>query len=371
MPTRDALGFGILTALLLFVALNLQAGWVYALDALLLGFALAGWTSAYLGSAPLRLRRSMPAEAFEGESITVAFVAEGRGRAFVEVRDSVPGLLAGRVFVPLLRSGAVLRYETTARARGVHRAETAELQASGVTGMFVFRRRISAPGTITVFPRFVPLRYFPLPGRTGTEQRSSPRAARTGLDVAGVRDFREGDDLSRVHWRSTARRGSLVVREFEREMEPGAVLLLDNRPHPGAPETFEDLVRAAASVAHYVTQRGQSVKVLTSRGREPLLETGGWREILHALARVTSDGGLTPQELTGSVARAPIVLFTPSAAAAAALASALPLTAVIADAASYQTGDSPGGALLLEALGMPVRVLRRGEDLGVCLDSRA
>jgi len=66
MPTRDAVAYAILTLLLLFVAVNLQAGWVYAVDALLVGFAIAGWVTTYAAVRPLPVSRSMPAEVVEG-----------------------------------------------------------------------------------------------------------------------------------------------------------------------------------------------------------------------------------------------------------------------------------------------------------------
>ncbi|MGH2400156.1 MAG: DUF58 domain-containing protein, partial [bacterium] len=213
MPTRDAAAYAVLTLLLLFVALNLQAGWVYAVDAVLIGFALAGWLSAFLGTRPVRVTRTLPAEVFEGERVGVELaIAPVRvPRFFVSLHDAVPGFDAGAVFVPFLgRHGARVRYQTIARRRGVHRVQTIELRSEGVTGLFRFRTTVAAAGAATVLPRYAVLGSFPLPGRDGVELTPALRPARTGVDVAGVRDFRDGDDPSHIHWRSTARRGHLV-----------------------------------------------------------------------------------------------------------------------------------------------------------------
>ena len=93
-PTGDAVAIAVLAALLLFVAVNVQAGWVYAVDGLLVAALAVGWLSARFGSRGLTISRQMPAEIFEGDRVTVTLqVAPRRGRRyFIEVRDAIPGL---------------------------------------------------------------------------------------------------------------------------------------------------------------------------------------------------------------------------------------------------------------------------------------
>jgi len=363
MPTRDAAAFAVLTLLLLFVAVNLQAGWVYAVDALLVGFGLAGWLSAVLAVRPLPVRRAIPVEVCEGDRVTVHLsIGPARlPRYFLSLRDEIPGLDPGEVFLPLAGGQVSAAYETVARRRGIHRVRGVELRSVGVTGLFRARRRTHCPGTITVLPRYAVLRRFPLPGRRGLELHPAPQMSRSGTEVAGVRDFRAGDDPSRIHWRSTARRGALVVREFEREVEPSSVLVIDSRTAGCDAEGFEALVRAAASVAHYIGCGGQPVRILADGLAGPT--TVGWTEALRLLAAVEQGGSRTPAELCAALpAGTPAVVFTGDADAVTPLvARGLPVVAVLAGPAS--------GGLLLEALGIPVRLLREGEEVGRCLDS--
>lgn len=258
-PTPDGIAVGVLTALLFFVAANLQAGWVYAIDALLLAVLAVGWGSVRLGARGLVVTREISPEAFEGEPVIVRLrVAPKRGRCyFVEVRDAVSGLPAHIASIPVCdaRRPAVITYQAIAQHRGVHRAQPVELHLRGLTGLFASRRRADAPGVTTIFPRYWVLADFSVPGRTGAEATAVPRPDRDGLEIAGVRDFRDGDSLRHVHWRSTARRGTLVVREFERDIHRPVALLLDTRPqvYPDlGDDAFEDMVRAAASIAHAV-----------------------------------------------------------------------------------------------------------------------
>jgi len=366
MPTRDAAAYAILTLLLLFVAVNLQAGWVYAVDALLIGFAIAGWVTTYAAVRPLPVSRSMPAEVVEGGTFPVTLCAGPVRwtRFFVQITDEVPGCDPGGVFIPGVgRRAEAVTYRTTARRRGVHTVTSLEVRSEGVSGLFRLRRALAVPGAITILPRYTALRSFPLPGRRGQELTPFPQPARTGVDVAGVRDFRVGDDPARIHWRSTARRGHLVVREFEREVMSAAALIIDSRPL-GDPEGFEDLIRAAASVSHFITHRGMPAIIAFSRGSRAAITTTGWMDSLRALAAVERDGELTPADLCAALPPGtPAVVFTPSADAAAAVAAGgTPVTAVLA-------GTESSGGLLLAAMGVPVRVLRPGEEIGACLES--
>ncbi len=370
-PTSDAVAIAILAALLLFVAVNVQAGWVYAVDGLLVAVLAVGWLSARLGSRGLMIRREMPTEIFEGDRVAVMLqVAPRRGRRyFIEVRDAIPGLSPHTAVIPACgaRRPGVVTYHATAHRRGVHRAEAVDVRSHGLSGLFVSRRRIAVPGILTIFPRYWVLADFAVPGRTGADATSTPRPGRDGLEVAGVRDFRDGDSLRHVHWRSTARRGTLVVREFERDIHQPVALLLDTRSHAYAAdrrdEAFEDMVRAAASVAHAVARSGREMYLIAASGTQIVRAAAGWSQALHWLARIQPDGARQPEDAyeEGVPVGTPAVVCSPDADAVAAMAQrGIPLAAVLADGSDE---------MLLRALGIPVAVLRRGEEVGACLAS--
>ncbi len=402
-PTSDAIAIAVLAAFLLFVAVNLQAGWVFGVDALLIGLLIVGWLSARSSLRGVAVRRQLVSEAFEGEAITVTLtvtVHHGR-RYFLELRDAVPGLTAAASIIPVCdsRGPAVMTYETLAQQRGVHQADTVELQTSGLAGLFTSRRRLEARSTLTIFPRYWPLAEFPLPG-TSSEGESAPVPVREGLEITGVREFRDGDSLRHVHWRSTARRGTLVVREFERSGRQPLAVMLDTSAMAyasgGGREAFEDLVRAAASIVFAVTQAGHDVQLVAANGQTPLTAVTGWKQALHWLARVQPDGQLSLAEVHAAAlpAGTGVVVCSPSADAVAMLAHrGVAVAAVLVDMASYAESPSASsakvalpvargggdrthrdtttaaGEMLLEALGVPLAVLRCGEEVGASLRS--
>ena len=88
-----------------------------------------------------------------------------------------------------------------------------------------------------------------------------------------VREYRRGDDLRRVHWRSSARVGELMVRREEQPWQSRATLFLDNRVRShrgqGIASSLEAAVSVAASIAVHLTRRGFAVRLVTAAGEDP------------------------------------------------------------------------------------------------------
>jgi uncharacterized protein (DUF58 family) len=382
MPTRDAYAVAALALLIFLVAFNLQSGWVYAIDALLIGVLIAGFLSAHHAVHSVSLTRTLPAEAVDGEPVAVGLTLRAAGfgrRILIQAVDAVPGLRPGDVFIPAVVPSQPRHasYRSTAIRRGIHRVETARVCSAGLTGLFLARREVPAPGEITVYPKYWKISRFPLAAWMPAFQTVGSTRRRGGLEFYGLRDYRSGDSVRHVHWRSSARRGTLMVREFEQDIPGAAALLIDTRPEVqagGAVEnTFEDLVRAAASILWYVTSRGGQVRLLASSPRGPLDLTGGWTALLRALAGLRAEGLVDPAALLLAVplGRAPsIIVLSPDVRALGEVAaSAVSAAGVMADPASYAK-DIVGGPSRIDAQGMPVCVLRRGDDIGARLEGR-
>jgi uncharacterized protein (DUF58 family) len=137
----------------------------------------------------------------------------------------------------------------------------------------------------------------PLPGvrlggeYAGTGDSRARSVAVHGEDDAATREYRRGDDLRRVHWRSTARTGELMVRREEQPWDSRATVVLDTRvgAHRGEGPTasFEWAVSAAASIAMHLRQAGYKVRLVTGSGVDvDATEIGGDAVILDTLADV-------------------------------------------------------------------------------------
>lgn len=105
---------------------------------------------------------------------------------------------------------------------------------------------VSADGEVALaLPRFTSLRAEPLV-REVEAAVTAPRAG-SGTEIFGVREYRPGDALRRIHWRSTARRGELIVREFEPPGVQNLGIFLDSSP--SSIDAADQIARLAASEA--------------------------------------------------------------------------------------------------------------------------
>ncbi|GAA2724923.1 MULTISPECIES: DUF58 domain-containing protein [Streptomyces] len=191
------------------------------------------------------------------------------------LQDRLPYVLGPRPRFVLDRMEPGARREVSYRIRadlrGRYPLGPLQLRLTDPFGMCELTRGFSAHDTLTVVPRTEPLPPLRLGGEAAGHGDGSLRSlALAGEDDVIPRGYRHGDDLRRVHWRSTARHGELMVRREEQPQRAHATVLLDTRAiayagaGPDAP--FEWAVSAAASAALHLLERGLAVRLLTDTG---------------------------------------------------------------------------------------------------------
>ena len=138
------------------------------------------------------------------------------------------------------------------------------LETGDPIGLFRHRGPSIDSELTLVLPRFTALAERPHT-RELEASLAAPRAG-SGNEMFGVREYRPGDPLRRIHWRSSARHGALIVREFE---PPGVQTLgIFCDPSPPTPESADQVARLAASEA-WDCLRGGGRVVLWAPGAEP------------------------------------------------------------------------------------------------------
>ncbi|MYT27830.1 MULTISPECIES: DUF58 domain-containing protein [unclassified Streptomyces] len=202
------------------------------------------------------------------------------------LQDRVPYVLGPRPRFVLDRvepgGHREVSYRVRSDLRGRYPLGPLQLRLSDPFGMCELTRSFSTFDTLTVVPRVEPLPPVRLAGEAAGYGDGHRRSlALAGEDDIIPRGYRHGDDLRRVHWRSTARHGELMVRREEQPQKTRCTVLLDTRAvaHEGTgPDSgFEWAVAGAASVALHLLERGFSVRLLTDTGRTvPGPEGGGF-----------------------------------------------------------------------------------------------
>lgn len=152
--------------------------------------------------------------------------------------------------------------------RGLYRLEGFRLSTRFPFGFFVRGERVAAEGHVWVYPSVYEissdLHLLPfLPGR-----RESSRAGH-GESLFAIRRHREGESVRLVDWKSTAKTGELMAREFARDEENSFCLLLDTMVGGGETDRFEKAVSLAASLAAHFAGEGSEFELLTPHKRIP------------------------------------------------------------------------------------------------------
>nr|WP_239647013.1 DUF58 domain-containing protein [Nocardiopsis salina] len=146
-------------------------------------------------------------------------------------------------------------------------------------------RDVDAPASLLVTPRALPLS--PVEVRGGPQGEHTPLRSSAGIGEQDPvpREYQHGDELRRVHWRSTAKHGELMVRRDEQHQREHSVLLVDTRTgaHRGeqAESSLETAVTTAASVAVRCLQDGHDLDLYGADGPLPVSGASG---ILDGLA---------------------------------------------------------------------------------------
>jgi uncharacterized protein (DUF58 family) len=178
----------------------------------------------------------------------------------------------------------------------------------------------TVPGThrLVVHPRTEEVE--PPPSRTGADShRGALRRAALlrGEDFYALREYEVGDDLRRVHWRSTARTGELMLRQDELRRDDVAMLVLDLRDRVHTTASFERALEVAASVAAATVRSGRRMHVLATGGFDvDLVDATGLVTVLDFLAGAqpqSADGFAAVHRRARREARGPLVAVTGAA----------------------------------------------------------
>lgn len=240
----------------------------------------------------------------------------------------------GSRIVTLLRGRQRRSYtaRTWLTSRGGFALGPTTLTSGDPFGIFRISKKFPAAGRLVVFPMLYPVREFLsppglLPGGKAIRRKSidiTPHAA-------GVREYVPGDPLKRIHWTSTARRGRLMVKEFEQDPQAEVWFFLDThksvhvakaverdetppledvffirrRKVKLPPSTLEYAISITASLAHYFIEQRRSVGLVTAsvRAFEIIPAERSERQegkILEALAFLQGESALTLHSLVSA-----------------------------------------------------------------------
>jgi uncharacterized protein (DUF58 family) len=253
-----------LLAVMGFAAFNTRNNLLYLMFSVGLAATAISAVAGWLSLRRLELTTEGPDDLYAGTKSTERFLIRNCSRLFdnygTELEEiDFPGT-SPRASITHLG-----RWETTRVAlekvyshRGVFESQRMRFNTGFPFGLFRVSREVRLARKLTVFPRVSPVDIsFAFHGRSG----SVPQRQRRGEseELLRLRDYISGDNLHHIHWKSTAKLGRLIVREFSAQQRKRFNIVFDNTDGGVAVASggsFETMVSAAASLAaHLATHR--------------------------------------------------------------------------------------------------------------------
>ena len=366
----------LLVALVLYgLAWATSIGWFYVADALVWAILVVNVALPTLNLRGLAAERRVTTsgDVFEDDVVTLAVELSSRSfvpKFLVTLTEHCPlappeeeeyGFLIGTV-AP--RGRLIADYEVRCHKRGVYDFGPLRVQTSAPFGLFRARRALDAPLRATVYPRVLLVSAFL---NQGSHMGLMPDSSRpdTSGEFRGTREFQHSDRVRDIHWRNSARRGALMVREYD-QMPQGELRVAFNpgiELGEGRDTTLEYSVKVAASLARLCFDDGRPFRVLPA-GHHGTLAT--WHGVLEHLARISYGPQPSIQELLrhGNVPGVSVIAV--SAADKEALGMLKrgpppvgPFAVILME--GFGEGEDPGAGDALERLGLPVVRCRVGE----------
>jgi uncharacterized protein (DUF58 family) len=303
----------------------------FRLSYFFLGWILISWGWALISVRGLRVKRYVRYLRQQvGQIFEERFEVENSSRwtrLWVEVRDE-GNLLSGRSSKVLSIIGPFQQRSYISRRLLLQRGEfmlgPTRLISGDPFGLFQASRLVLDERMLLVLPYWVRLeRWVEPPGMLAGGRARRIRSLEVSSQAAGVREYMAGDPLSRIHWKTTARKERLMVKEFEQDPQADVWIFLDAdrsvhvQESGGAEEkeadlswmwmrrydlklpahTFEYAISAVASAADYYLRQGRTVGLVCAGQTNLVLSAErGERQlnkILEALALIRCDGNLS------------------------------------------------------------------------------
>ncbi|HEX2293873.1 MAG TPA: DUF58 domain-containing protein [Actinomycetota bacterium] len=331
---------------LLVVARMFGSGPVEQFGFALLVLPLIALAVVRLGKHDLEVtRRTSPDRVRAGNKVRVTLEIRNRGRGpapLLLLEDRVPSDVAGRARFALHgvepKGRRVARYELRPPRRGHYEIGPLTLTSADPFGLARLESAAAPKTSILVHPRVEPLA---LPRDLGDRRSLAVSALRQPIGAQGedfytLREYNEGEDLRKVHWPATAKRGRYMIRQEETPWHNRATVVFDDRAraHDGIGDagSFERVVEATASIVDLYHRSGYTYRLAgaSAPGLQASKGSAHFNRALDLLAtiRTSSPGALEADPLTarlleidaGTAGEGTLAVVTGSLAPEAAMA---------------------------------------------------
>mgnify|MGYP006421073575 CR=1 FL=1 len=297
--TREGLGFILLLFGVGLGAINTGNNLLYLVLAMCCSFIAVSGVLSELSFKKLSVEANGPAHIYCNETGTLDFkITNNKVWApSFSIRILLPSdgrcSLEQPPYFFFIPTGVTLEKSAlfSGNKRGPLQITSCRLATSFPFGFYYKTKTIPLSIDMVIFPALHPVQ---LPPKNESRQEGEGTLQTRGEELYAVREFRPGDTLSSVHWKSSAKTGNLRVKEFQSTNEQSYTIFL-NVKEPGSNKTVEVLeerVSKAASLIYHLIERGNEVSLKTEDMQTEFGKSETHlRELMYILAFIGLDEG--------------------------------------------------------------------------------
>ena len=197
----------------------------------------------------------------------------------LEISDlsEIPGPTIVSVFNILPHGETTLKLVIPLLKRGIYNVKSPSIYSVDPFGIFNLRKVHPGIDSVTILPYTVDIAHLALSDSlTEGEGESFNYRGNANTSVSTIREYQHGDNTRYIHWPATAKRGQLMLRQFDTDADKVIWILLDLEDVPGSHDNPDSMVEysitAAASIAKVYSETGWAVGLMCHGGDEILLE---------------------------------------------------------------------------------------------------
>jgi uncharacterized protein (DUF58 family) len=295
------LGFFFISSLLIGLKTTREFFFLFAYFLLSATAVSLAWLLLTCFTAHLQLSRKMISRATEDDTLEVA--AQIRNLSFLPVFNFVlednfscrqPNLEKKSFFISYLgiKSSCEIKYDYLCFKRGEYKMGPFVVYFFDPLNLFFFKRILHIYSGVVVYPQIFRIEKFPPLTKSVLPWFGIETARSSGDDdeFYGVREYKDGESVKKIHWISSARKNKLIVKQFQLQSFFGTTIIFNlekaKNLGEGKESVAEYIIKIAASVADYLTERGVSIELLAHIGEIVHLPFNKGQEHLESILRV-------------------------------------------------------------------------------------
>jgi uncharacterized protein (DUF58 family) len=301
---------------LLLIGFFSQINLIYLISSLLFALLITDYILSLFYLRGISIIRFCPTHVARGKNFSIELIIKNSSKFskyLLNVTDGgfgAEGLLPYHLPVIIKinsKSQVILKYSTNIKARGIYFIRFSAIESAFPLGFWIVKKIYPILSKVVVYPEFYEIPYFIVSYRGVRPEFAGTTSNKLGKggDFYQIREFQPGDNFKYIHWKSTAKKAKLMVRDFERFVMSNITIILDSSRELfigiGRESNFEYAIMASATIANKALSRRYHVDLIHSdegtKDIKFIKAYGRMTQILDALATLKSSENISTHEL--------------------------------------------------------------------------